>query len=107
MRIYCTLLALGLAAGTVNAQDTKLERELIAALDTVWRAWFHNDTTLLRRFIPQAAATLEGRDRETRWNTRADIIAGARGFADSKRRFVDVMFENTQITPSGHSALVQ
>jgi hypothetical protein len=107
MRIHYTLVALGLAAGGVNAQSTKLERQLIAARDTVWRAWFHNDTALLRRFIPPAAATLEGRDRETRWNTRADIIAGAHGFAESKRRFVDVMFENTRIAPMGNSALVQ
>jgi Domain of unknown function (DUF4440) len=107
MRIYSTLVAVALAAAAANAQTTKLERELFAARDTVWRAWFHNDTTLLRRFIPPAAATLEGRDRETRWNTRGDIITGARGFADSKRRFVDVLFENTQIAPSGNSALVQ
>src|SRR5215467_13358421 len=107
MRIHYTLVGLGLAAGAAHAQTTRLEREIFAARDTVWRAWFRNDTALLRRFIPPAAATLEGPGREAKWNTRADIIAGARGFADSKSRFVDVRFANTQVLPSGHTALVK
>jgi uncharacterized protein DUF4440 len=107
MRLQHTLLALGLAAGAANAQTTGLDRQLIAARDTVWRAWFRNDTAILRRYIPPAAATLEGRDREARWNARSDIIAGARGFAQSKSRFVDVLFEHTHISPSGHTAVVQ
>ncbi len=41
-----------------HAQGT--EQALIAARDTVWRAFFRNDTALLRRFIPPSAATLEG-----------------------------------------------
>lgn len=108
MKTLAAFLAVAVAGiASLGAQNTSLERQLVAARDTVWRAWFHNDTALLRRFIPPAAATLEGRGRETRWNARSDIIAGARGFADSKQRFIDVKFENTRITPSGQSALVQ
>jgi len=107
MKIHYPLLALGFATSTATAQTTGLERELFAARDTVWRAWFRNDTALLRRFIPPAAATIEGRDREARWNSRTDIMAGARGFARSPSRFIDVIFENTHVSSSGHSALVQ
>ena len=42
-----------------------------------------------------------------RWHARDQIMSSARGFAVSKTRFVDVFFANTQIAPSGHSALVQ
>lgn len=107
MKILNALLAVGVVAGRLTAQTTPLERELIAARDTVWRAFFHHDTALLRRYIPPAAATLEGVGRESRWQTRNEIMAGSLGFVESQRRFVDVKFANTQISPAGHSALVQ
>src|SRR5215211_1419198 len=84
----------------------RVEQQLVAARDTVWRAFFHNDTALLRRYIPPAAATAEG-SMEMRWSTRNDILASAARFAKAKSRFVDVRFSNTQFSTSGHSALVQ
>ena len=83
-----------------------VEKLLADARDTVWRAYFHNDTALLRRYIPPAAATFEGSPKP-RWNTRGDIMAGSRAFAASKAKFVDVTFENTEISTSGHTALVR
>jgi ketosteroid isomerase-like protein len=84
----------------------RVDKEVVAARDTVWRAYFHNDTALLRRYIPPAAATFEGAA-QPRWNTRGDIMAGSRAFAESKAQFVDVKFANTQISASGHTALVR
>lgn len=93
------------AGAALPAQTPSTDRQLVAARDTVWRAWFHHDTVLLRRFIPPAAATLEGR--EPRWNSRREIMDGSRSFAESKQRFVDVLFQNTHISREGESALVQ
>jgi hypothetical protein len=84
----------------------RADKELVAARDTVWRAYFHNDTALLRRYIPSAAATFDGAS-QPRWHTRGDIMAGSHAFAESKARFVDVTFANTQISTSGHSAIVR
>src|SRR6266567_2896349 len=83
-----------------------VEKQLVAARDTVWRAYFHNDTALLRRYIPPAAATAEG-SKEMRWNTRSDIMDGARGFANSKARLIDVKFSDSQFSIAGHSALLR
>lgn len=107
MRILPALLSLGVLAGRLAAQPSPLTRELSAARDTVWRAYFRHDTALLRRYIPPAAATLEGVTRDSRWHTRNDIMAGSLGFAESSSRFIDVKFENTQVSPAGHSVLVQ
>jgi hypothetical protein len=98
------LIASGIAL-PIGAQSSDLELQLVAARDTVWRAFFRNDTALLHRYIPPAAATAEGAA-AMRWSTRDDIMAAA-GFASSKSRLIDVTFENTQIVSSGHSALVQ
>lgn len=99
------IVAFAVAAAALPAQTPGIDRQLVAARDTVWRAWFHHDTALLRRFIPPAAATLEGR--EPRWNSRREIMDGSRSFAESKQRFVDVLFQNTHISREGESALVQ
>lgn len=110
MTRYLTRLALSLVMLTLaapsHAQST--EHALIAARDTVWRAFFRNDTALLRRYIPPSAATLEGGSGEAgRWSTRADIVKNSRDFARSKARLVDVKFDNTQIDIAGHSALLR
>jgi hypothetical protein len=92
-----------LALSSAAAQTTSVERQILAARDTVWRAWFANDTTVLRRFIPPAAATLD----DTRWSSRRDIVDGAQRFAESNVRLLDVKFEGTRIEQIGNSALVR
>src|SRR5881394_143235 len=87
------------------AQASGIDRQLIAARDTVWRAWFGHDTALLRRFLPPAAATLDG-GKAARWSDRKQIVDGSAGFAQSKARLVDLKFVNTRIERTGHSALV-
>jgi len=96
------LISLSLAA---CAQGVGADREILAARDTVWRAWFSNDTALLRRFIPPAAAVIEGTGRK--WSDRKEIIDEARDLAASGARLVDVKFANTEIQRVGHSALVR
>src|SRR5689334_12792157 len=99
---FCRMKSLAIAlivvigARPVLAQQGVFDHELIAAREAVWKAFFSNDTVALRRYIPAAAATLEGGARR-RWNTRADIMASAQRFSESKAKLVSITFSNTSI----------
>lgn len=96
------LLAPGVTA-PLAAQG--IEQQLVAARDTVWRAFFANDTALLRRYIPPAAASAEGAS-QMRWSSRADMMADARASAH-QRKLVDLQFADTKVTTVGAAAIVQ
>lgn len=109
MRTHIGAFALALAIGAtpaLSAQSSLVEKQILAARDTVWRAWYTNDTALLRRFIPPAAAAIEGTT-PMQWSDRKKIVDGAHGFAGSKQRLVDVRFANTEIERAGETALVR
>ncbi len=106
MKTLILLIVIHVLAKPIEAQTTDADRQIVAARDTVWRAWFNNDTAALRRFIPPAAATLEGTGMP-KWDDRRGIVEGAKGFASSKSRLVHLAFENTEIERLGHTALVR
>lgn len=104
-----TLIAASLGmcvALPLAAQTPTTAQQLIAARDTVWRAWFANDTVLLRRFIPQSAAAAEGRE-TLKWSDRGAIFAGAHQIAQSGAKLEQLDFAGTQIDASGNSAMVR
>ena len=104
-----TLIAASLGvciALPLTAQTPTTAQQLIAARDTVWRAWFANDTVLLRRFIPQSAAAAE-RGETLKWSDRGAIFAGARQIARSGAKLEQLDFVGTEIDASGNSAMVR
>ncbi|HTE43870.1 MAG TPA: nuclear transport factor 2 family protein [Gemmatimonadaceae bacterium] len=104
-----TLILLVVAANMgrpLPAQSVELQRQLVAARDTIWHAWFTNDTSVLRRYLPPAAASVEG-SANVRWSDRRQIVDESREFVRSKARLVAITFSNTQIAPTGQSALVR
>ncbi|HEY2377364.1 MAG TPA: nuclear transport factor 2 family protein [Gemmatimonadaceae bacterium] len=103
-----TLIAASIVciAVPLTAQTPTTAQQLIAARDTVWRAWFANDTVLLRRFIPAAAAVAEGRE-TFQWSDRRAVFDGARRSASSGARLEQIEFLGTQIDTRGNSAMVR
>src|SRR5690242_20440661 len=102
-----TLIAASLtvcASLPLTAQPTTTQ-QLVAARDTVWRAWFANDTALLRRFIPQSAAAAEGGATLT-WSDRGAILAGSQRIASSGAKLEKLDSFGTQVDASGNSAIV-
>jgi hypothetical protein len=93
------------AHGSAQQPSPAVTQEIFAARDSVWRAWFANDTALLRRVLPAAAVAAEGRP-EAQWADRGTIMGQSRDFARSGARLDDITFENTRVTLDGDVALV-
>jgi len=79
------------------------KKELLAARDTVWRAWFANDTAKLKELIPPELIAIESGEK---WQTRDDELAGAKDFAARGGKLVRLEFPQTEIQAYGFTAIL-
>lgn len=105
--LHRIVVAVMLVPGIAHAQSVSptVEKQILAARDTVWHAWFSNDTAVLRRVLPPATTAAEGSD-TTRWTDRAAIMNGSRQFASSGSRLERIDFANTRVSLAGDVAVV-
>ncbi|HEX4682737.1 MAG TPA: nuclear transport factor 2 family protein [Gemmatimonadaceae bacterium] len=82
-----------------------VESQLVAARESVWRAWFANDTAALRRVLPGAVVAGDGTP-DVRWADRAAILSQSHDFARGGARLERIRFDNTHIMLDGDVALV-
>jgi uncharacterized protein DUF4440 len=108
--VYAAALALcirGVAAQSPvlagDPVDSATRRELYAARDAVWRAWFASDTVALRQLLPPAVAAGSVGD----WQDRETTIAAARQFAEAGGRLVALHFDSTRVELRGNVAVLR
>jgi Domain of unknown function (DUF4440) len=77
---------------------------LASAREAVWRAWFAGDTIALSKLVPSVVAAGSGHQP---WESRAITFQGARAFASSGARLVDLRFDSTTIALDGNLAIVR
>jgi uncharacterized protein DUF4440 len=77
---------------------------LTSAREAVWRAWFAGDTIALARLVP---SVVSAGSRRQPWESRAATFQGARAFASSGARLVDLRFDSTTIVLDRDVAVVR
>src|SRR5689334_4763283 len=108
MRIlHCrrTLVASLVLARAVPAQTPSVQRQILATRDTVWRAWFANDTARLNRLLPRSTTAGEGAS-QVQWADREAILEQSREFARGGGKLEHLDFANTQVSQAGDVAVV-
>lgn len=101
------LFALSASPVTAQGLTKDVERQLLAARDTVWHAWFGNDTAALNRVLPRASTAANGRGPgQVSWEDRAAILGGALQFASAGGRLERIDFAGTKIALDGGLAVV-
>jgi len=114
MKTLVLVLALGLAslvvsptqaADLASAKLTDSQRkELLAAREQVWRAWFVHDERALTALLP--ADTLAINNGEEAWESRDDVLKGSREFAEGGGRLVRLEFPRVEIQSYGNVAVI-
>ena len=78
-------------------------KELLAAREAVWRAWFAGDTDALEKLVPPELITLESSDK---FGTRASNLEGSRGFAGSGGKLTHLVFPRTEFQVYGGTVIL-
>jgi Domain of unknown function (DUF4440) len=78
-------------------------KELLAAREAVWRAWFAGDTEALEKLLPPELITLESSDK---FGTRASNLEGSRGFAGSGGKLTRLVFARTEFQVYGSTVII-
>ena len=90
------------AANTTPA--TTADAELLTVRETVWRAWFANDTKTLRELVP--SDTLVISSSEEKWKNQADVLQEAVDFQAAGGKLVRLEFPRTEVQHFGDVAIV-
>ncbi|MGH9555969.1 MAG: nuclear transport factor 2 family protein, partial [Terriglobales bacterium] len=86
---------------TLSAEE---RRDLLAAREAVWRAYFANDTQQLDKVRP--AETVAINAGEEAWGNRAAVLAGAAGFTASGGKLLKLEFPRTEVQMFGDVAIL-
>lgn len=82
-----------------------IEKEIVAARDTAWRAWFANDTAIMRRTYPSNFIAVGWGNGP--WNDKASEMAASAGFQQQGGKLVALEFPRTEIQLFGDVAVVR
>ncbi len=92
------------ARGRPVTVSPELRRELLAARDAAWRAFYRKDPAALERLLgPELIAIQEG---EEKWEPRDDMIEVARQLTRADGRLLRLEFPKTEIQVFGDTAIL-
>lgn len=87
-----------------HAGAAERDTELLKARETVWRAWFAGDITLLRQLVPADTIVISAGD--TEWKSQAEVLNEAEQFHASGGRPARLEFPRTRIQYFGNVAII-
>ncbi len=98
--LLLAVLSPSLLGAQVKGDDTKL----LQVRESVWRAWFAGDTTLLERLLPVDTVVISAGDKE--WKDRADVLKESHEFHASGATLTRLEFPKTIIQHFGNVAII-
>ena len=95
VRMTVGILVLGwlLGPGTAFGQDER--GQILQVRESVWRAWFANDTKALQRLVPPDTIVISSD--EVKWKNQADVLRTAAEFQAGGGKLVRLEFPRTEI----------
>ncbi|MGC4049555.1 MAG: nuclear transport factor 2 family protein [Paludibaculum sp.] len=97
-------LALALLWNTTPAAAGTDDSELLATRETVWRAWFVNDTGTLAKLVPPDTLVISAG--EPAWKHQAEVFKSAEEFQAAGGKLLRLEFPRTEVQHFGNVAIV-
>lgn len=88
----------------LHAQAGSGDTELLKIRESVWRAWFAGDVTLLQRLVPEDTVVISAGDKA--WKHQADVLRESREFHASGAKLTRLDFPKTCVQHLGNVAIV-
>ena len=102
-QILLVFMAVLTLAVTPLAQDSQ-DVAILKCRESVWRAWFANDTKTLRELVPAEAIAIS--PSEDQWQSQADIFRGAAEFQAHGGKLLRLEFPLSKTQRYGDTAFV-
>jgi ketosteroid isomerase-like protein len=102
-QIFLASVVLLTFAATALAQDSQ-DAAVLKCRESVWRAWFANDTKTLEELVPAEAIAIS--PSEDQWQTQADIFRGAAEFQAKGGKLLRLEFPRSKVQRYGDTAFV-
>ena len=89
---------------TPRSLPDPVRKQLLAAREAVWRAYFANDRAALETLIPEETIAIEAGS--ATWSHRDAIFEGSKQFAKTGGKLITLEFPKTEIQVYGDTAVV-
>ncbi len=84
VRMMIGICVLGMLMGPGMAYGQDERAQILKVRESVWRAWFANDTKALERLVPADAIVISSD--EAKWKNQSDILRTAAEFQAERRK---------------------
>jgi ketosteroid isomerase-like protein len=104
--IQCTSAIVALVAILVGAHFASAradQQDLLKVRESVWRAWFANDTKALEQLVPPDTIVISAG--EQKWQNQASVLKSAADFQASGGKLIRLEFPRTEVQRFGDVAV--
>jgi ketosteroid isomerase-like protein len=102
MMVGICVLGLLMGPGVAFGQDER--GEILKVRESVWRAWFADDTKALERLVPPDTIVISSG--EEKWKNQADVLRTAAEFHSGGGKLTRLEFPRTEIQRFGEVAII-
>ena len=101
--VVAATVFVGVGMGSRFASAGDERADLLKVRESVWRAWFVNDTRALEQLVPPDTIVISSG--EEKWKDQADILRSAERFQASGGKLLRLEFPRTEIQRFGDVAV--